>query len=185
MISHTRHLGTLLTPDEQEAWLRNPAGFNRANEEEDMSRLQEFEDHPAYHDCLSLLTTFALCCLPVERSKVWGLLNVSKDKFRERYSTDDKFKQRHPEIHVEEDPYNHPGFGHCCLNADDLESLRQLLTDEAVLSASAALNLKLMQRRPTIYSQFHNPALARLMCSAYATGESKSEGTRILRQPIY
>jgi hypothetical protein len=75
--------------------------------------------------------------------------------------------------------------GVCCLNADDLESLRQLLTDEAVLSASAALNLKLMQRRPTIYSQFHNPALARLMCSAYATGESKSEGTRILRQPIY
>jgi hypothetical protein len=89
-----------------------------------------------------------------------------------RYSTDAEFKQRHPEIHVEEDPYNHPGFGHCCLNADDLESLRQLLTDEAVLSASAALNLKLMQRRPTIYSQFHNPALARLMCSHMRLGKA-------------
>jgi len=207
MITRKRRLDDLLTPAEQEQWLKNPASFNRADEEEDMRRLQIFEDHPASSDCLSLLTKFALYCLPIpartersfwsvscipstnqrhrprlacvslsvmevfvlgyhlkERDRVWGRINVSKQKFREHYPSNETFRLRHPKIGIEDDRYDHPGPDCLSLPADDLEPLHHLPSDEAILAASAALNLRLMQLRPTIYSQYHSPALSKTRC---------------------
>ncbi len=42
-----------------------------------MLRLQELEGHPASSDCLSLLTTFALCCLPAPRRTEGSFWSVS------------------------------------------------------------------------------------------------------------
>jgi hypothetical protein len=220
MLTDKRDLDVVITPAEQEEWLKNPAGFNRADEERAMRRLQKFERHPASADCLSLLTTFALCCLPApirtERSfwsvsclpgtnsdkgprlacvslsvmevfvlgyhhdepdRLWGLINVSKEELLKQYSTDTGFRAHHPEITLEEHDYRSAGHDQCSLLADDLGALRQLLSDQAVLDASAMLNLRLMRQRTTIYSRSHNPPLARLMRSVDAiegiTGDLK------------
>jgi hypothetical protein len=176
-----------------------------------MRQLREFENHPTSAHCVSLLSKFALCCLPAplrterafwsvsclpgtkskkgprlacvtladmevfvlghhyeELDRIWGLLNVSKEELLKRYSNVSGFQARHPEITLEERDYHSARPDQCSLLADDLESLRQLFLDQAVLDASAKLNLRLMQKRGTISPQFHHWALARLMCSANA-----------------
>jgi hypothetical protein len=218
-----RDLDDVILPAEQEEWLKNRTGFNQAAtstpmrfpatfEQKARLRLPKFGSHPASSDCLSLLTSFALCCLPApvrteytfwsvsccpgtsanswprfacvslsvmevfvlgyyidEPARIWGLLNISEQELLKRYSADRKFRARHPEIRLEKSNYRSAGHDQLCLIADDLGPLRLLLSDEAVLRASAVLNLRLMRQRATIYSRYHNPALARLIVN----GQSK------------
>jgi hypothetical protein len=216
MITRKLRLDALITPADQEKWLKDPKSFNRADEERAKIRLQEFEGHPASADCLSLLTVFALCCLPAptrtegsfwsvsccprtgaktwprlacvslsvmevfvlgyhlaERDRLWGLINVSKQELWKHYSNLEDLRTRYPGIERRKREYRSAGHDHIGLFAKDLETLRYLLSDQAILSASATLNLRLMQQRGTIYPRFHNPALAKLVCSANATQLSK------------
>lgn len=98
-----------------------------------------------------------------ERGRIWGFINMSKKELLKRYTSDAELLARHPEINIEETNYRCAGHDQVRLVADDLEPLRQLLLDQAVLQASAVLNLRLMRQRATIYSRYHNPALARLI----------------------
>jgi hypothetical protein len=216
MITRKGRLDALITPADQEKWLKNPEGFNREDKEKAMLRLQEFEDHPASADCLLLLTIFASCCLPAptrtersfwsvsccprtgaktwprlacvslsvmevfvlgyhlaEQDRLWGLINVSKQELWKHYSNLENLRMRYPGIERRKQKYRSAGHDQIGLFAKDLETLRQLLSDQAILGASATLNLRLMQQRGTIYPRFHNPALARLMCSANGAELSK------------
>lgn len=72
-------------------------------------------------------------------------------------------ERAHPEIDVVNADYRCAGHDQVRMAAYDLSSLQQLLSDQAVLDASAMLNLRLMRERATIFSRYHNPALARSM----------------------
>ena len=106
-----------------------------------------------------------------DRGRIWGLINVSKEEFLKYYSDVSEFQAQHPEITPDEGGYRSAGPDQCTLLADNLGPLRQLLSDQAVLLASAKLNLRLMQKRGTLNPEFHHWALARLMC-----GADKTEG---------
>jgi hypothetical protein len=102
-----------------------------------------------------------------EPGRIWGFINISQEELRKHYSSKSKLQECYPEIHVENGNYRCGGHDQVRLAADDLEPLRELLSDQAVLDASATLNLRLMRQRATIYSRYHNPALARLIVSRH------------------
>lgn len=216
-ITGERDIDAVISPAEQQDWIKNPGGFNGADrsapirlpdsaEQNALHRLQKFEAHSASTDCLLLLTNFARHCLPApartefsfwsvsccpgtnanswprlacvnlsvmevfvlgycldEPRRIWGFINISREEFQRRYSSKAIFERAHPEIDVENPDYRCAGHDQVRLAAYDLGSLQQLLSDQAVLDASATLNLRLMRQRATIFSRYHNPALARLM----------------------
>jgi hypothetical protein len=112
---------------------------------------------------LSVMEVFVLGYHLDEPGRLWGCINVSEEELLKHYSNRRKVLAHYPEIGLGERTYSTAGYDLLCLQADDLVLLRQLLSDQAVFSASAKLNLRLMRQRATIYSRYHNPALARLM----------------------
>jgi hypothetical protein len=87
----------------------------------------------------------------------WGFINVASDVLYERFGTESKFTEAHPEITVRPSTYRDAGQHQVSLTASTQMDLIELLTDSSVIHAAATLALRVMRKRSNIYFKFHCP----------------------------
>ena len=90
----------------------------------------------------------------------WSFINVASDVFYEGFGSLKKFELDHPDISVNTTPsYRDGGQLLIKLDAFTQNCMINLLLDLRVTKAAATLCLRLMRKRPTIFSKFHCPQL--------------------------
>lgn len=88
----------------------------------------------------------------------WAFLNVSKSVLRDGFGGVRAFKRRYPRVVIREGRgYRDAGDDHLTLAVGNQEHLdmQSLLLDPSVQLAAATLALRVMRKRPTLYSQYH------------------------------
>lgn len=90
----------------------------------------------------------------------WGFVNVASDVLLGRWQSRWRFRRTHPSIRLIERGYRDAGQFQILLHAYSKEALRSLLQDEMVQCAAAALSLRVMRKRATIYGKNHCKLLA-------------------------
>lgn len=91
----------------------------------------------------------------------WSLMNVASDVFYEGFGNLEAFELEHPDVSVNTAPsYRDGGRLVIQLVAYTQNCMINLLLDQRVTKAAAMLCLRLMRKRPTIFSKFHCPQLA-------------------------
>jgi len=90
----------------------------------------------------------------------WSFINVASDVFYEGFGSLKEFELEHPDISVNTSPsYRDGGQLLIKLDAFTQNCMINLLLDQRVTKAAATLCLRLMRKRPTIFSKFHCPQL--------------------------
>lgn len=95
-----------------------------------------------------------------ESHKLWGFVNVASDILNEMDGGIDYFSEMHPTIELYQRNYRDAGQYQISLQALDASSLRSLFENNAVRKAAAALALRVMRKRATIYNKYHCKLLA-------------------------
>ena len=91
----------------------------------------------------------------------WSFINIASDVFYEGFGSLETFESEHPDISVNTAPsYRDGGQLVIQLVASAQVTMLSLLIDQRVTKAAAMLCLRLMRKRPTIFSKFHCPQLA-------------------------
>lgn len=90
----------------------------------------------------------------------WGFINVASDVLFSTYGSEDAFKTAHPYVELRKAGYRDAGQHQINISAATQSDMFGLLNDKAVTQAAAALCLRIMRKRATIYSKFHCPQLA-------------------------
>ena len=89
-----------------------------------------------------------------------SFINVASDVFYENFGSLKEFESEHPNIEVNTDTFYRDGGQHVlALHAFTQNCMIDLLLDLRVTKAAATLCLRLMRKRPTIFSKFHCPQL--------------------------
>lgn len=114
--------------------------------------------------CVSagVMETFVVGYHKDSPEKVWGLLTVASDIFLEKYKTQKAILEHFPNTQIIERNYRDPGQHQITISISDLSGLKSLLENETVKLAAAALVLRVMRKRGTIYSKFHCKQLSDL-----------------------
>ncbi|WP_162911023.1 GIY-YIG nuclease family protein [Azohydromonas sediminis] len=89
----------------------------------------------------------------------WGFINVASDILYEKFGTESKFAEAHPEVIVRSSTYRDAGQHQVSLTCATQIELIEPLTDSAVILAAATLALRVMRKRSNIYFKFHCPQL--------------------------
>lgn len=105
--------------------------------------------------------------------EAWGFLVVALDKLPSTRKGAGALMKRHPDVEFVHSSYRDAGEQQLRLWTEDTKSLAALLRDETVRQAAAAFALRVMRKRPTIYSKFHCKQLAD---AAVARGAAVSAG---------
>ena len=95
-------------------------------------------------------------------NELWGFVTVARDVLLKTFKNDNAIRQAFPAVELIRRDYRDAGQHQLSLHAHDLETMNALLTNSAVLDAAAALALRVMRKRATIYSKFHCKQLADL-----------------------
>ena len=85
----------------------------------------------------------------------WGFFTVASDVLSKTFKDDNAIKAAFPEVELVRRDYRDAGQHQLSLHAHDLETMQALLKHSAVQAAAAALALRVMRKRATIYSRFH------------------------------
>lgn len=96
-------------------------------------------------------------------TEMWGFVNVASDVLYDGYKNDGSFLAAHPSIDLVQTEYRDAGQHQIGLHAYDEHSLRTLLEDKVVQKSAAALALRVMRKRATIYGKHHCKQLADLV----------------------
>src|SRR5438552_15940588 len=90
-----------------------------------------------------------------ERRQLWGFVNVASDVLYGAFGNEAGFIKAFPTIELVHRNYRDGGQNQISLHAHDGSSLRKLIQNVTVRSAAAALALRIMRKRATIYGKFH------------------------------
>ena len=93
-------------------------------------------------------------------SKMWGFVTVASDVLLLAFESDLAIVKAFPSIEVTRNNYRDAGQHQITLQANDEQTLKAILEHEAVRRAAAALALRVMRKRATIYTKFHCKQLA-------------------------
>lgn len=96
-------------------------------------------------------------------ARLWGFLNVASDVLYDALGGQNRFRSVFPQIELVQRQYRDAGQYQISLHAHDEPALKQLMENQAVRQAAAALALRVMRKRATIYSKFHCQQLAELI----------------------
>lgn len=112
--------------------------------------------------CVSagVMELLVLGCHKATPSEMWGFVTVASDVLSETFPTDDALMAAFPLIEVVRREYRDAGQHQVTLHADNERSMKKLLQHKAVRRAAAALALRVMRKRATIYAKFHCKQLA-------------------------
>lgn len=116
----------------------------------------------------------------------WSFVNVSKSALFDVYGGERAFRRSYPRVRIALGPeYRDAGEDHARLIVEDQENLdmQSLLLDPPLQIAAATLALRVMRKRPTLYSQYHcqllvneaQGAFSRLMDSIEAVARWTSD----------
>lgn len=108
----------------------------------------------------AMMETFVVGNLIRDSREIWGFVNVASDVLLEHFDGERGFAKAFPSIDLVQRGYRDAGQYQISLHARDQPSLRGLIANPAVRRASAALVLRLMRKRATIYGKFHCKQLA-------------------------
>lgn len=90
----------------------------------------------------------------------WSFVNVASDFLLESFGSEESFRSEYPSIYLDtETRYRDGGQYVFRLCAGTQNCMIQLLADIRVTKAAASLCLRLMRKRPTIFSKHHCPQL--------------------------
>lgn len=93
-------------------------------------------------------------------SDIWGFVTVASDVLSEAFPTDDALATAFPSIEVIRREYRDAGQHQITLHAGNEQCMKAILRHMAVRRAAAALALRVMRKRATIYAKFHCTQLA-------------------------
>ena len=93
-------------------------------------------------------------------NELWGFVVVASDVLSKTFKNDKAIKTAFPSVELVRRDYRDAGQHQLSLHAHDEESMKALLQHSAVQEAAAALALRVMRKRATIYSKFHCKQLA-------------------------
>ena len=93
-------------------------------------------------------------------SDMWGFVTVASDVLSETFPTDDALATAFPSMEVIRREYRDAGQHQITLHADNEQCMQAILRHKAVRRAGAALALRVMRKRATIYAKFHCKQLA-------------------------
>lgn len=88
-------------------------------------------------------------------STLWGFVTVASDVLSGTFKTDKSFMDFFPSTEIIRRQYRDAGQHQVTLWAADEQSFAAILRHKAVQQAAAALALRVMRKRATIYSKFH------------------------------
>ncbi len=95
-----------------------------------------------------------------DHSELWGFFTVASDVLLKTFKNDEAIKAMFPDVELVRGAYRDAGQHQLSLYAHDLKTMTALLKHSAVQEAAAALALRVMRKRATIYSKFHCKQLA-------------------------
>lgn len=93
-------------------------------------------------------------------SEMWGFVTVASDVLSETFPTDESLDTAFPSIEVVRRDYRDAGQHQITLHAGTEQCMQAMLAHTAVRRAAAALALRVMRKRATIYTKFHCKQLA-------------------------
>lgn len=93
-------------------------------------------------------------------SDMWGFVTVASDVLSETFPTNDALATAFPSMEVIRREYRDAGQHQITLHADNEQCMKAILRHKAVRRAAAALALRVMRKRATIYAKFHCTQLA-------------------------
>lgn len=112
---------------------------------------------------IGVMEALVIGCFKECPTKLWGFLTVASDVLYETYQNAETFIAAFPSIEVIQRNYKDAGQYQVTLWAEDEKSLKLLLANAAIRKAAAALALRVMRKRATIYSKYHCKQLADLV----------------------
>ena len=95
----------------------------------------------------------------------WAFLNVADDVLTQHWQNLQAFSERYPTVETVERSYRDAGQRQVTLHVSSHEEMLELLHDEGVCKAAAALSLRVMRKRGNLYAKYHCPQLAELTFS--------------------
>lgn len=95
----------------------------------------------------------------------WGFVTVASDVLSEYFQNATALSKAFPGIKVSKRQYRDGGQYQATLWSDDPDNLKAILGNKGVQRAAAALALRVMRKRATIYSKFHCKQLADIATS--------------------
>lgn len=93
-------------------------------------------------------------------SEMWGFVTVASDILSLQFESDQAIKEAFSSIEITRNNYRDAGQHQITLQANNELALKAILGHEAVQQAAAALALRVMRKRATIYAKFHCKQLA-------------------------
>lgn len=96
---------------------------------------------------------------------LWSFITVAEDVLLEHWTSLDDLVKTFPFIEIEHRGYRDAGQHQVTLHTYGGAPMEQLLTNPGISKAAAALVLRVMRKRATIYGKYHCPQLAGLALS--------------------
>lgn len=97
-----------------------------------------------------------------ETRSFWAFMTVDEDTLIKHWPDPEQFSKHFPFVEYFSRGYRDAGQSQITLRVTGEECMALLLTDAGVCKAAAALNLRVMRKRPNFYMQFHCAQLVNL-----------------------
>ena len=112
---------------------------------------------------MSVMEVFVIGYNKGSENELWGFVNVASDILfgRDGLMERRKFRTELPFVSMSKGRYKDGGQYQITLKARGENNIRKLINNKSVQNAAAHFNLRLMRKRPTIYSKYHCSDLAK------------------------
>lgn len=97
---------------------------------------------------------------------LWSFITVAEDVLLEHWASIDELVKAYPLVNIVRRGYRDAGQHQVTLQIQGNALMEQLLADRSISKAAAALVLRVMRKRATIYGKYHCPQLADLALAA-------------------
>jgi hypothetical protein len=126
--------------------------------------------------CISLgvMETFVIGNVKDKPHELWGFVNVDSDVLYRAFGDESGFIKAFPSIELVRRNYRDAGQNQISLHAHDELPLSKLMQSIPVRSAAAALALRIMRKRATIYGKYHCKQLADHLLSPPDCSEART-----------
>lgn len=100
-----------------------------------------------------------------EGNLTWAFITVADDVLTQHWKDLQAFSEHYKTVETVERNYRDAGQRQITLHVSSHEEMLELLHDEGVCKAAAALSLRVMRKRGNLYAKYHCPQLAELSFS--------------------
>lgn len=107
-----------------------------------------------------VMELFVAGWLKQEPDVLWAFMTVAEDFLLQHWDSVDALVDAYPFVEMVRRGYRDAGQHQVTLQVIGADEMAELLKDESVSKAAAALALRVMRKRATIYAKFHCPQLA-------------------------